>query len=121
MKCLIVTFISACLISSYTLAQEIRDEDTPRTERRNPPVAARTNTIVDVTFLPTDTCNLRINGKDYGQIVKSKTIRLPLGNYKFFFESLETGETLKKRSFRLTRDSLSNGKYTLPVRFRERN
>src|SRR5687767_14729401 len=110
MKCLILTFISAFLITSYTLAQEIRDEDNPVIERPNPRVA-RTNTIVDVTFLPTDTCNLRINGKDYGQIVKSKTIKLPLGSYRLFFESLETGETLKKRSFRLTRDSLTNGKY----------
>ena len=58
-----------------------------------------------------------INGEDYGKIFKNSptTIKLPFGNYSLLFESLETGKIIKDRSFRLTKDSARDGKYSYPA------
>lgn len=116
MKYLIVLLFLSCLITSYSSAQIIEDE--PVVNER-----VRIVSTIAVTFIPNDTCNLFINGKDFGEIAKNRprTIRLPLGNHRLFFESLETGESIKKRSFRLTRDSLAGGRYIYPVTFKQQN
>jgi hypothetical protein len=114
MKRLIILLLAICLINSYSSGQDLPTNNTPIKKS----AAKRTIQKYPVTFTANDTCNLRINGEDHGEIMKSKTIQLPLGFYKLFFESLETGETIKKRFFRLTRDSLTDGKYTFAVKFR---
>lgn len=122
MKHLILSFFSACLVTFYCSGQEIPEGDVAPAKRPSDskPTARPISTIA-VTFLSNDTCNLIINTKNYGEIVKSKTVNLPLGNYKLFFESLETGETIKKRSFRLTKDSLTGGRYTFPINFKHQH
>jgi len=123
MKHLIILSFLACLITSYCSAQEL-PTDEPAKEPRNPTRPVRTTSTFAVTFIAgSDTCNLRINGMDYGEIARnsSKTIKLPLGNYRLFFESLETGKTMKERSFRLTRDKLTGGAYTYPVAFKQQD
>src|SRR5690349_20551782 len=118
MKALIVLSFLGCLVSSYCAAQNL--DDAPVRERE--PVRPNVPTIA-VTFTSNDTCNLRINDKDQGNINKNsaKTIFLPLGSHRLFFESLETGETIKKRSFRLTKDSISGARIVYPVTFKQQN
>lgn len=118
MKHLIIILFLGCLITSYCSAQVIiPDHQRPHIDP--PPQEFK----VAVTFIPNDTCNLKINGIDRVKIVKNspQTIWLPLGNYRLFFESLETGETINKRSFRLNRDSITGGKYTYQVTFKQQN
>jgi hypothetical protein len=108
----------ACAFSSYSSGQDL----SPVKPVKVVPQKAKT-TEVPVVFIPNDTCNLRINGSDFGEIPKNslKTIWLPLGYHRLFFESLETGETIKKRYFQLHRDSLRDGKYTYQVTFKQEN
>jgi hypothetical protein len=123
MKHLIVLLFSACLITSYCSAQvvEHHDKPTPTTPHSPPPVRT-----IAVEFIPTDTCNLSINDVGGKKIVSGitvnknspKAVTLPLGNYSLLFESLETGKIIKDRSFRLTRDSVVDGKYSYPVTFK---
>src|SRR4051812_38481734 len=123
MKQLIVLLFSLCSIASYCSAQVIpgSDDPPPRSSNRSPAVKT-----IAVIFIPTDTCNLSLNkvggGKTIsGQIVNKNsptTIKLPLGNYSLLFESLETGKIIKDRSFRLTRDSVTDGAYSYPVTFK---
>lgn len=123
MKHLIILSFVACFITSYGSAQEI-PTDEPAKEPRTSTQPVRAINTFAVTFIASsDTCNLRINGMDYGEIAKnsSKTIKLPLGNYRLFFESLETGKTMKERSFRLTRDKVTGGTYTYPVTFKQQD
>jgi hypothetical protein len=118
MKSLIVLSFLGCLVCSYCTAQNLDDAPV----RAREPVRINTPTFA-VTFIPTDTCNLRINDRDQGIIYKnsSKTIYLPLGSHRLLFESLETGETIKKRSFRLTKDSISGARIVYPVTFKQQN
>lgn len=104
----------SCFLTASCVAQAIDDDE------RIAPKASKANGIA-VTFNASDSCNLRINGKDYGDIVKnkSKTIMLALGSYKMSFESLETGEVIINRSFRLLRDSVKSGRYAYPVAFKQ--
>lgn len=117
MKHSIILLLLGCLATSYCSAQALPPD--PVVQGPRPPK----ETKFAVTFISSDTCSLRINGTDYGEIDKNspKTIALPVGNHRFFFESLETGETIRKRSFRLTRDSLRDGKYTYQVVFKQQN
>jgi len=117
MKHLIILMFLGCCVNSYCSAQALPTDTIIKTS------SAPREAKFAVTFISSDTCNLRINGIDYGEIVKNKakTIAIPLGNYKFLFESLETGEAIKKRSFRFTRDSLQDGKYTYQVIFKRQN
>ena len=116
MKHLLLLLFLGCLITSCCSAQDLDDKPPP------PPPPPRVPTVA-VTFIANDTCSLRINKNEYGEIVKNKsrTIDLPFGNYRLFFESLETGETLIKRSFRLIRDSITGGKFTYQVTFKQQN
>ena len=125
MKYLIVLLFSVCLINSYCSAQKpIRPEG--GTVKPPPPPPPPSPKTIDVIFLPTDTCNLSINKVGGGKVgsgitvIKNSpsTIKLPLGNYSLLFESLETGKIIKDRSFRLTRDSVVDGKYNYPVTFK---
>jgi hypothetical protein len=117
MKCLIILFFATCLTNSYCSAQDL--ELKTNVPKKKPQMKKFVQTYA-VTFTTNDTCTLKIDGEDRGEIVKSETIKLPLGTYRLFFESLETGEAIKKRVFRLTKDSLTDGKYTLAVMFRGR-
>ena len=118
MKYLITFLLSVCLSSSYCFAQALEDDPVVVADNKSRPTP---QTLIAVTFVPTDTCNLVINGRDYGEVAKNsaKTIRLYPGSHRLFFESLETGEAIKKRSFRITRDSARGGKYTYPVMFKQ--
>jgi hypothetical protein len=114
-KRLIIILFLFLLITGYSSAQPPPLETSPPAPKKSKTI--RPVSTFAVTFLPTDTCILKIDGEERGEIVKSKTIKLPLNTYRLFFESLETGETVKKRFFRLTRDSLKDGKYTFVVVF----
>jgi hypothetical protein len=123
MKHLIVLLFLLCSIASYCSAQVLPGSDDPPPRSSTPIPAVRT---IAVIFLPTDTCNLSINKVGGGKVgsgitvIKNSptTIKLPLGNYSLLFESLETGKTIKDRSFRLTKDSVVDGKYSYPVTFK---
>lgn len=121
MKQLILTLFIKSLLASCCAAQEIPGNENPTPATR--PAPARSVSKYAVTFTATDTCVLKIDGMDYGEIRggASKTVKLPLGVYRLFFESLETGETIKNRSFRLAQDSVAGGFYTYPVTFKKKN
>jgi hypothetical protein len=119
MKHLIILLFLGFLVTSYCTAQspeELTGLRPAAAVRNRAPV--RAVGMITVTFITNDTCNLKIGDADYGEFVNNKTIKLPLGNYRLSFESLETGETINKRSFRLTRDSITGGKYTYQVTFK---
>lgn len=119
MKHLIALLFLSCLIISYCSAQSTEELIGPRagTGARSGESNRTVNTIA-VTFIADDTCNLTIDYRDYGKFVKNTIVRLPLGNHRLFFESLETGKTIRDRSFRLTRDRLTGGTYNYPVSFK---
>ncbi len=112
MKHLIILFFLVCLVTSFCSAQSPID-----LTGKLPKPVSKIGTIA-VTFISNDTCNLVIDGNDYGKIVNDKTIKLQLGNYKLIFESLETGKTIKDRAFRLTKDKVKGGTYSYPVTFK---
>lgn len=77
--------------------------------------------LIDVTFHSSDAFYLRVNGTDYGKIPGGapKTIKLAPDYHKLYFESAETGETLKP-PFELRKDMATNGKYSYPVTFNQK-
>jgi hypothetical protein len=111
-KLVILSFL-CCLITSYSSAQEV-------VVKRRLPVKIEPMKYA-VTFVTDDTCYLRINEGENNKIVQSKTIKLPLGNYRLLFESWETGKTIRERSFLLTMDSLRGGTYTYQVNFNKQD
>jgi hypothetical protein len=132
MKHFIVLFLLGCLVTSYCSAQKpgvLTGGDKNDKGGKSTPKGTSSRPAFDVIFLPTDTCNLSINeveeGK-IGKIVKATTvnknnptiIQLSSGNYSLLFESLETGKIIKDRSFRFTKDSVRDGKYSYPVTFK---
>lgn len=102
-----------CFVTSFCSAQAI-DPGTPaRTTNKK---------TVPIIFNATDSCFLRIDGVNKGKIArnKPKTIMLLPGQHEIFLESLETGETITNRSFRLTPDSIKGGKYNYLVTFEQK-
>ena len=118
MKQFIILLFFSCLIASYCPAQVIQSDEPDKHTGVIPP---RQALLVAVTFATDDTCNLTINNKDYKEVAKNKIVKLPLGNYRLFFESLETGKIIRDRSFRLTREMVTGGKYTYPVIFKQQD
>lgn len=114
MKHLILFLFLGSLSYSYCSAQVLESADIETVNNPRPPK----QTLVTVTFIADDTCNVTIDYKDHGKFVKNKMVRLPLGNHRLFFESLETGKTVRDRSFRLTRDRVTGGTYSYPVTFK---
>lgn len=119
MKHFILLLLVGFSTMDYCSAQPPPDDDDvrPNPPGRNPP---RTPQYA-IEFVPNDTCNLIINGTDYGKIGRSsrKILKLRPGSYMLLFESLETGEIIRNRSFRLNSDSLTDGKYIYTVTFKE--
>jgi hypothetical protein len=115
MKCLSMFLLLYCFTNYDCSAQVLEDDSDPAARRTNVPPR---RTLVTVTFVTADTCNVTINNQDYGNFVKSKTLKLALGNYKLFFESLENGKTTIDRSFRLTRDKVTGGTFNYVVTFK---
>ena len=118
MKPFFIFLFFSCLIASYCSAQPLGANEPDRSIKPKP---SPQTLLVAVTFVTDDTCNLVINNKDYKEVVKNKIVNLPLGNHKLFFESLETGKIIRNRSFRLTKDKITGGKYTYPIIFKPQN
>jgi hypothetical protein len=114
MRPIIITFLLTYLIIPCCSAQPEPSEDVERRSKPRPPT-----TTISVVFIANDTCNLVINGRNYGIKNSPVTIKLPAGSHRLLFESLETGETIIRRSFRLTKDSAVGGRYTYTVMFKQ--
>lgn len=116
MKYIIFLLLSGLLTTAYCSAQP------PPPPKLTPTPRSTAVALYPIEFSANDTCNLVINGTDYGIIDKNsqKIIRLRFGNYRLFFESLETGETITNRSFRFNKDSVSAGKYIYAITFKGR-
>ena len=114
MRPIIITFLLTYLIIPCCSAQPEPSEDVVRPGKPKP-----SPNTVSVVFISNDTCNLKINGRDYRIKNSPVTIKLPAGSHRLLFESLETGETIIRRSFRLTKDSAVGGRYTYNVMFKQ--
>lgn len=120
MKQLVISAFLSFLITAYCSAQRPVDITPPTTRPTSPPRPRPPSTpasTITVTFNSDDTCNVSINGKDYGEFATKKTISLPYGSYKLFFESLETGKIIKNPNFQLVRDSITGRTYKYSVTF----
>lgn len=115
MKCSIIFSFLAFLLAAYSDAQPLRTK---------PPVVVASGTKIKsapgvlVTFITDDTCYMSIDDKSYKEFPKTKVVELAVGRHRLFFESLETGRTVRDRAFFITREMLASGKYDYVIKLK---
>ena len=116
MKYIILFLLLGLSKTNFCSAQKPKEDDDDKSKSGSTDKGPKKYPI---EIISNDTCNLMINGVSRETINGQKTIKLPFGTYQLLFESLETGETIRHRSLRFNKDSLSAGRYTYRITFKE--